>query len=68
VSSTLLHGTALRHSGDCNFTFSFKAEYNKKLTNVTRTKLSIKGTSEHDIRGKVKNYPHFCFSNLFTQK
>jgi hypothetical protein len=20
------------------------------------------------IRGKVKNYPHFCFSNLFTQK
>jgi hypothetical protein len=22
----------------------------------------------NQIRGKVKNYPHFCFSNLFTQK
>jgi hypothetical protein len=20
------------------------------------------------LRGKVNNYPHFCFSNLFTQK
>jgi hypothetical protein len=20
------------------------------------------------VQGKVKNYPHFCFSNLFTQK
>jgi hypothetical protein len=24
--------------------------------------------SPHLIRGKVKNYPQFCFSNLFTQK
>jgi hypothetical protein len=23
---------------------------------------------ERYIRGKVKNYPHSCFSNLFTQK
>jgi hypothetical protein len=23
---------------------------------------------EDEIRRKVKNYPHFCFSNLFTQK
>jgi hypothetical protein len=24
--------------------------------------------TEPKLRGKVKNYPHFCFSNLFTQK
>jgi hypothetical protein len=42
----------------------FKAmlkQYTQGLSKAVVTQLSI-------LRGKVKNYPHFYFSNLFTQK